>query len=254
MIKDSKVPKFKIHQKASVYHYKNFEPVIYGEGNGFEADLLKAIFKYWDVEYDFHPTEDYEDMWLKPGDSDSIYDIAAGGIDPGARDTNSKVCYSIATANYSQSLLILKKKYVDKVITSYKSFAQGNMSIGVIGNTTGETYGKLRAEEHELPSTIFKRFEKESEMLDALLADEIQAIARGSIGNEYQEMKNENLLTIEKKSFGEMTAYALDPRNEHLKDALNSAITLITDNRKLSYPEWLANHKIFYERIEELDA
>ena len=248
------VPTFKSFNKVNIFHYKNFEPVIYGEGNGFEADLLKAIFKYWNVNYDFHSTDDYQDIWLKPGESDSIYDIAAGGIDPNSREKNSTVCYSVPTANYSQSLLILKKHFLNKTITSYKSFSKGNMKIGVIGNTTGETYGKIRAEEHDLSFKIFQRFEQESEMLAALFANEIQAIARGSIGNEYQEMKNKDLLTIEQKAFGETIAYALDAKNTGLKKSIDSAINLITNNNSFSYPEWLINNMVFDEQINKLRA
>ena len=239
-----KIPPFKHSNQVNVYCYKNFEPVIYDAGEGFEADLLKAIFHLWEVEYKFHPSDDYEKIWLKPGETGSIFDIAAGGIDPKVHQ-DDKVLYSASTAKYSQSLLILKQNFTDKIITGYKSFATGDKKIGVIGNTTGETYGKLRAEENELPFIIFKRFETEDDMLSALMNGEIQAIARGSMGNEYQEMKNDKLLTIEKKSFGETIAFALNPKNIELRDSLNDAIKFITKQYTISYKEWLNDPKIF---------
>ena len=53
---------FKDSTTVNVCYYTKFEPVIYGDAEGFEADLLKAIFIGWGVNFKFHPIDDYEDI------------------------------------------------------------------------------------------------------------------------------------------------------------------------------------------------
>jgi ABC-type amino acid transport substrate-binding protein len=243
-------PQLKESQLVNVCYYTKFEPVIYGDAKGFEADLLKAIFKYWNVDYKFHPVDDYEDIWLKPGEKNSIFDIAAAGIDPNSRNKSKLISYSVSTANYSQSLLIKRKFFDDGLIKNYRSLGEHSLKIGVIGNTTGEKFARQRAKENMVASNLISLFETEDEMLESLKQDKIFAIARGSIGNEFQESINPEFKTIELKSFGEVMSYTVEAKNDQLLNALNSAINIITNNNKLSYPEWLKDHEVFLRSID----
>ena len=167
------------------------------------------------------------------------------GIDPNSRESSSLVSYSLPTANYSQSLLVKTKHFDNETIKNYQSFTHPALKIGVIGNTTGEKYARQRMKENNVDENLLILFETEDEMLEALATDKIFAIARGSIGNEYQELTNPTFKTIELKSFGEEMAYSVDGKNHDLLKALNLAIQSITKNNKISYPQWLKDHNVF---------
>ena len=89
----------------------------------------------------------------------------------------------------------------------------------------------------------------ENELLDALRDGEIDAIARGEIGNR----------DAAQASGGEFAVTALDPASEYggftvaasrtgLLACLNDALNYLTDNRSIGYAEWRANPNVFMER------
>lgn len=89
----------------------------------------------------------------------------------------------------------------------------------------------------------------ENELLDALRDGEIDAIARGEIGNQ----------DAAQASDGEFAVTALDPASEYggftvaasrtgLLACLNDALNYLTDNRSVGYAEWRANPNVFMER------
>ena len=99
----------------------------------------------------------------------------------------------------------------------------------------------------------FVQYASESELLPALMSGKIDAIARGTIGNQYQESKNDQLITIAQKSFGEHFAFAVDSSNKALSSSLNQAIKQITKNGKITYSQWLKNHAVFLENIDNVN-
>jgi ABC-type amino acid transport substrate-binding protein len=246
-----KTPPLKNTGILQVCSYTSFAPMIYEDGKGFEADLLKAIAKLWDVHVQFHPEQNYDGIWLTPSAKDRNIDIAAGGITPKAHQENN-CCFSIHTAAYTQSLLVRREDYDNGVIRDYSSFKNSNFKIGILGKSSGETYGYLRAKEANVSLDVFTKYESEHDLLKALKNKEIAAIARGSIGNDYQEKLNPAFITIARKSFEEMTAFSVDPNNPLLLVALNHAISSITEMGKISYPHWADNNHVFMNQVTKL--
>lgn len=244
-----KIPALKKDGILTVCFYPEFEPVIYGTGQGFEADLLRAVCSQWNIRIKFVPEHNYHDIWLKVSEKNSPFDVVAGGIDPNCRPVDPKVIYSLPTARYSQSLLVRRHDFQNKKVIGWESFVNSSMKIGLVGNTTGEIYAHKIAKENNLSKSIFIRYEDESHLIPALLGGEIVAIARGTIGNEYQEYRNQEFITIAKRSFGEVLAFPVDPNNEELYAALNHTLKFITDDFNISYADWFKDQQVFAKRI-----
>ena len=119
------------------------------------------------------------------------------------------------------------------------------MIIGVVPGTTGESYAQQRAEEAGLPPSVLKQYPSEAELLVALRSGEIDAIARGEIGNDFQQSQDPSLMTIARRDFGEGFAMSVDPANVELQTALADAIARTTENGTLGFPQWLADPTVF---------
>lgn len=245
--------KTKVPGVLNVIYYSEFTPISYGvNGEGYEGDLLRAIAKLWNLEIKFHSESLYEGLWLLPSKSYTVADISMGGMTPSKARIKQGSLFSMGTTAFSQSLLVRKKDYQSGQIVSYQSFKKGNHKIGVVPGTTGELYAHLRAQENNLPRHVFVQYASESELLPALMKGQIDAIARGEIGNTYQESINKELTTIAQKSFGEHFAFAIDRSNKELVNNLNQAIQKITNNGKITYLEWDKKHTIFLDRVNQL--
>lgn len=92
----------------------------------------------------------------------------------------------------------------------------------------------------------------ETELLDALRNGDIDAVARGEIGNR----------TAARDSGGMLAVAALDPAVEYggftvaaaetaLLDCLNDKLDYLTDGRAIGYAEWLADPQVFMKRALE---
>lgn len=243
---------FKIPGELNVISYSQFKPVTYSNAQGYEADLLKAIAKLWKVKIIFHPENIYEGLWRLPGRSYTFSDISIGGFTPTSDRIKEGAYFSTPTTFFKQSLLVRKKDYLQGKITSYHSFKNNHLKIGVVPGTTGEEYAHLRAKEMNLSPTIFIRYQSEAELLPALINGKIDAIARGEIGNEYQAKKNKDFIVIDKKNFHEGFAFAIDKNNKNLINNINYAIRLITQNGKVTFTDWFNHPAIFSERVNYL--
>ncbi len=125
--------------------------------------------------------------------------------------------------------------------------------------TTADTTPNLEGRSRLLPPTenmpqvIYLGDEiGESELLDALREGQIDAVARGEIGNR----------TAARESGGSLAVTALDPAVEYggftvsatetaLLACLNNKIDYLTDNRAIGYAEWLADPQVFLRRAQE---
>jgi ABC-type amino acid transport substrate-binding protein len=244
---------FKEKNTLSVCFYTEFKPVSYGNDQGYEADLLRAIAKLWQVKVAFYPENTYEGLWLLPTKQHSPCDIAAGGITPASYRIKEGASFTRSTMFFDQSLLVRKKDHETGHITSFRSFKNTNMKIGVVPGTTGEKYAIIRAKANKLPLTVFVQYESESNLLPALIRGDIDAIARGELGNEYQVSLNKDLITIAKQNFKDSFAFAIDASaNKPLLDHLNEAIRMVTDDGKISYRQWINNPNVFMNRVKEL--
>ncbi|MDF2939390.1 MAG: bacterial extracellular solute-binding s, 3 family protein [Gammaproteobacteria bacterium] len=240
----------KTQHTLSVCFYSEFEPICYGNGKGFEPDLLRAIAKKWGLDIKFYPQKDYEGVWLLPSQKSSPCDVAIGGITSEQYRIEQGAVFSVSTAHFSQSLLVRKDDYDTGRICSMRSFKDSNMKIGVVGNTTGESYAHALAQDNGVSLSVFAAFETESELLPALKDKKIDAIARGEIGNNYQASLDKSLFTIVTKDFGEAFCIAVDPSNKALLVNLNKTIGEITHNGKIGYTQWQKNHNIFMEQVK----
>ena len=236
----------------NVTSYSEFTPVSYGNGQGYEADLLKAIIQLWHVNIKFHPTNNYQGLWLIPSKPGSISDISIGGMTPTDYRIKEGAVFSVPTTWFAQSLLVRKKDYNSGRIRSYSSFKNSNMKIGVVPETTGEQYAHLQVKKNGLSDSVLIRYSSESELLPALNSGEIDAIARGEIGNEYQASMNKHLITIAKKNYKEGFAFAVDSSNAALVENINQGISVVTNKGRITYIKWLKNHNVFHEYVAKL--
>jgi ABC-type amino acid transport substrate-binding protein len=222
---------FKKPNTLSVCSYSEFQPVSYGNGLGYEADLIRSIAKQWHVKVQFYPQKIYEGIWLLPLNPKYTCDIAIGGITPAAYRIKQGARFTISTLSFDQSLLVRKKDYDSGRITSYHSFKHTPMKIGVVPGTTGEKYALMRVKANGLPMTTLVQYKSESELLPALKNRKIDAIARGAIGNDYQACKNPGFITIARKNFDEGFAISVDPANKNLLHLLNNEIQSIKNQK-----------------------
>ena len=241
----SSAPPLRADGTLSVCSYAEFTPISYGDGEGYEADLIRSIAQSWDVQVLFKPTKVFDGIWMLPTDPANGCDIAIGGITPTEERKSEGAVFSPTTATFSQSLLVRRADFDSGKITDYPSFAGTGMIIGVVPGTTGESYAQQRAREAGLPSSVIREYPSEAELLEALRSGEIDAIARGEIGNEYQESQDASLVTIALRNFDEGFAMSVDPANGELQAALAQAIAQTTKNGALGYREWLANPAVF---------
>lgn len=241
---------FKEKNTLSVCSYTAFKPVSYGNGLGYEADILRAVATLWDVKIKFYPERIYEGIWLAPSKSNANCDIAAGGITPDNYRVKAGAVFSDSTLFFNQSLLVKKRDYESGRIVSYGSFKNTDMKIGVVPGTTGELYGHERAKAAGLPLSVFVTYESEADLLPALIGGKIQAIARGEIGNAYQAEQDKSLVTIARQDFKDSFAFSVTNTNKPLLVHLNEAIHTLTDNGKISYHEWIKNPNVFMERAK----
>lgn len=244
----------KIPGVLNVIAYSEFKPISYANGEGYEGDLLKAVAKLWGIKIKFYPEAFYDGIWRLPSKPYTIADISMGGITPTASRIKEGSSFTAATTCFSQSLLIRKADYQSGRIVSYGSFRNYHLKIGVVPGTTGERYAHVRAKEFNVPSQALVQYPSESELLQALVKGKIDAIARGEIGNEYQEKLNSNLVVIEKKNFNECFTFATDKSNKKLSKNLNKAIMQLTNNGKITYSQWKSNPRIFNERLQQIRA
>ncbi len=74
--------RFKTPGILAICSYSEFQPVSYGDGKGYEADLLRAVARAWKVETRFYPEDVYEGIWRLPSRAYTLCDVSIGGISP----------------------------------------------------------------------------------------------------------------------------------------------------------------------------
>lgn len=116
-----------------------------------------------------------------------------------------------------------------------------------------ESRVSLQPPSDDMPQVIYLGDELgETELLDALRNGDIDAVARGEIGNR----------TAARDSGGALVVTALDPAVEYggftvaadnaaLLVCLNDKIDYLTNDRAIGYAEWLADPQVFMRRAQE---
>lgn len=232
-----------------VCSYSQFKPVSHADGEGYEADLLRAVAKSWGVGIKFYPEPIYEGLWRLPSRDYTLCDVSAGGMTETKERVQETAMFSVGSTAFDQSLLVRRKDYESGKITSYASFENPDLRIGVVPGTTGAKYAFLRAHEARLPRAVFTEMKDETELLAALKLGKIDAIARGEHGNEYQASLDESLVTIAKRGFDETFRYSVDVSNKALGLELNRAIMRITQDGKIGYKDWLNSPDVFMNQV-----
>jgi len=229
----------------NVCSYSEFTPVSYGNGQGFEADLLKAIAQDQHLKINFYPENIYDGIWKLPARAYTKCDVAIGGFTPLNYRKKEGVGFSEPTSAFSQSLLVRKADYLSGRITSYESFRNTDMKIGIVPGSSGEIFAQTRVKEAKLPETVLVAYPSEVELLAALRNKQIAAIARGEVGNDYQAARDKDLVTIAKRDFGETFCFALARSNPVLIKDINAEIAKITQHNKIKIADWEKNKNIF---------
>ena len=103
-----------------------------------------------------------------------------------------------------------------------------------------------------LPQVVYLGDELgEEELLDALAAGDIDAVARGEIGNRdaAYESGGAFVVTAPDTAF-ELGGFTLAVEDVELLACLNERIDYLTDERRIGYAEWLADSSVFMRRAQ----
>ncbi len=100
-------------------------------------------------------------------------------------------------------------------------------------------------------------YDQEGKLLDALKNGEIDAVARGNIGNSDASVASGGALVMAVQdpdpARRERGGFALQVADAALAACLDEKINLLTDNGRIGYPEWKANPSVFMERARNFE-
>ena len=120
---------------------------------------------------------------------------------------------------------------------------------GTSANLVGRQ--RLIPPEAHMPQVIYLGEETgEAELLEALQSGQIDAIARGEIGNR-DAASDGTLVVAALDEAAEPGGFALGADDTDLAACLDEKINYLTDNRRIGYQEWRANPAVFLERAEQ---
>jgi hypothetical protein len=231
--------------QLTICSYNAFEPEIYGEGQGFEADLLRSIAKRLQLKIQFVPISDYVGIWKLPLASQPQCDLVAGGLSKTPEREKDGVMFSHSFYHIQQSLLVRTADY-RQGLRRYEDFVEGKQIIGVVPGTTGKEYAVQQVLEMKKdPKKLLKDYPSEKELLVALQKGEIQAIARGTPGNLFQASKNSEFTITGLRDFQEQFAFALNPKSKNLIKKVNELIPLATHRGVVGLEQWLKDPSRF---------
>lgn len=214
----------------TVCSYEFFVPMIHGDGQGLEADLLRAIATHLGLAIRFRPVAIFDGIWRRVLDEPATCDLAAGGLSATAARVADGVAFTTPHYRNLQSLLI---RGADRDrIHDYDDLDEERDIVGVVPGTTGEQYAILRATEAEKrPERLIRGYPSEDDLVPALRAGEITAIARGVPGNLHQAELDPALAVTARRDFGERFSFAIHPRNARLRARIDAALGAILDAR-----------------------
>ncbi|MCY4466862.1 MAG: transporter substrate-binding domain-containing protein [Chloroflexi bacterium] len=95
----------------------------------------------------------------------------------------------------------------------------------------------------------------ESELITALLAGQIDVVARGQVGNSTAAVTSDGALVVSAlDDLVEYGGFSLDVDEVDLLACLNDKINWLTDNQRIGYEDWAANHAVFMARADLWNA
>ncbi len=91
----------------------------------------------------------------------------------------------------------------------------------------------------------------ESELLDALAAGRIDAIARGEVGNRDTAQASNSMFAVTAldEQF-ELGGFTLAVEDAALATCIDEKLNYLTDNRNIGYAEWTADPSVFMRRVQ----
>ena len=114
----------------------------------------------------------------------------------------------------------------------------------------------LRPPSDDMPQVVYLGDELgESELLDALSAGSIDALARGEIGNrDAVHSYGESFTVAVLDDAVERGGFTLAVEDAELASCLSDRLDYLTDNMRIGYAEWLADPAVFMRRAEAWPA
>lgn len=229
----------------TVCSYSAFDPVIYGEGEGFEADLLRAVAAWLGVGVRFLPTAEFGGIWKRPLERPRWCDLASGGLSSTPARMAEGVAFTRPHYANRQTLLVRTDDFAGG-LRGYEDFDDRTRVIGVVPGTTGEIFALQRAREAgKNVARMVRGYPSEDELLEALRAKVIDAIARGAPGNLHQASRDGAFTVTAFRDFGERFAFAMDPESDALREALDRAIGAVTRDGATGLEQWIADRGVF---------
>ena len=113
----------------------------------------------------------------------------------------------------------------------------------------------LRPPDDAMPQVVYLGDELgETELLAALRDGEIDAVARGEIGNADAAQESDGAFAVTAlDSAVEYGGFTVPAGNTELLASLNERIDWLTDNRRIGYAEWRADPTVFMQRAGAWD-
>ena len=115
---------------------------------------------------------------------------------------------------------------------------------------------RLHPPDENMPQVVYLGDDiGESELLDALESGEIDAVARGEIGNRDAESAYGGEFAVtaldDEVEYG---GFTLSAEDSELRDCIDEKINYLTNNRAIGYAEWLANPSVFMRRAQDWNS
>ena len=106
----------------------------------------------------------------------------------------------------------------------------------------------------DMPQVVYLGGETgESELLEALRTGDIDALARGEVGNlEAARASNGTFAVTALDDAVELGGFTLAVEDAQLRSCLDEKINYLTDDRRIGYAEWAADPQVFMRRAAEM--
>ena len=106
----------------------------------------------------------------------------------------------------------------------------------------------------DMPRVVYLGDESgESELLAALRAGDVDALARGEVGNLEAARDSDGAFVVTALDDAvELGGFTLAIEDAQLRSCLDEKINYLTDNRRIGYAEWAADPEVFMRRAGEM--
>ncbi|MYA83628.1 MAG: amino acid ABC transporter substrate-binding protein [Acidimicrobiales bacterium] len=112
---------------------------------------------------------------------------------------------------------------------------------------------RLEPADPNLPDVVYLgELAGEQELLDSLSRGDVDAIARGTIGNAAAAFDSDGEFAVTALDQAvEHGGFAIDAANAELRSAINTAVAWLTDNGRIGITQWIADNTVFATRARQ---